>query len=102
MSVSKAVARGAVDDVFATIGKARADGETVQLARYGTFGTRSRPARSGPNPRTGEAVSIHSIDIADRQGGKDVEECRQLWSQGPVNGAPACLPPQTVFERAGG
>ena len=57
--LGKAVAREAVDGVFATIGDAlAANGEEVRVAGFGTFGTRSRPARTGRNPRTGEAVSI--------------------------------------------
>lgn len=56
--LSKGAARDAVDDVFAIIGEALAGGEEVRLPGFGTFGTRSRPARTGRNPRTGEAVSI--------------------------------------------
>ena len=43
--LGKAVAREAVDGVFAIIGEAFADGEEVRIAGFGTFGTRSRPAR---------------------------------------------------------
>ena len=56
--MSKAVAKDAVDGVFAEIGEALADGEEVRIAGFVTFGTRRRPARTGRNPRTGEAVSI--------------------------------------------
>ena len=56
--LSKAMAKEAVDGVFSAIGDALADGEEVRIAGVGTFGTRSRPARTGRNPRTGEAVSV--------------------------------------------
>ena len=56
--LSKSAARDAVDGVFAIIGEAFADGEDVRLPEFETFGTRSRPARTGRNPRTGETVSI--------------------------------------------
>ena len=56
--LSKADAREAVDSVFATIGDALANGEEVRITGFGTFGTRSRAARTGRNPRTGEAVSV--------------------------------------------
>ena len=56
--LSKSAAKEAVDGVFAAIGEALADGEEVRIAGFGTFGMRSRPARTGRNPRTGEAVSI--------------------------------------------
>ena len=58
MGLSKAIAREAVDGVFAAIGEALANGEEVRIAGFGTFGTRSRAARTGRNPGTGEAVSI--------------------------------------------
>ena len=56
--LNKAAARVAVDGVFATIGEALANGEEVRIAGFGSFGTRSRAARTGRNPRTGETVSI--------------------------------------------
>lgn len=56
--LSEAVAREAVDGVFAAISDAFADAERVRIAGFGTFSTRSRPARTGRNPRTRETVSI--------------------------------------------
>ena len=46
--LSKAVAREAVDGVFAAIGDALANGEEVRIVGFGSFGTRSRLARIGP------------------------------------------------------
>ena len=63
VGLSKTVAREAVDGLFAVIGEALANGEEVRIAGFGAFGTRSRPARTGRNPRTGEAVSI-SVSIS--------------------------------------
>ena len=56
--LSKGAARDAVDGVFAIVGEALADGEDVRLPGLGSFGTRTRPARTGRNPRTDEAVSV--------------------------------------------
>ena len=56
--LTKVVAREAVDGVFAAIGDALANGQEVRIAGFGTFGTRSRAARTGRNPRTREAVSV--------------------------------------------
>jgi len=50
--LSKAVAREAVDGVFAAIGDALANGEEVRIAGFGAFGTRSRPARIRPGGRS--------------------------------------------------
>ena len=72
--LSKAVARDGVDGVFAIIGKALADGEEVRIAGFGTFGTRSRPARTGRNPRTGEAVSISASTSPTFKAGKTLKD----------------------------
>ena len=72
--LSKSVAREAVDGVFAAIGDALASGEEVRIARFGTFGTRSRPARSGRNPRTGEAVSIAASTSPTFKAGKTLKD----------------------------
>lgn len=38
--------------------KALADGEKVQLVGFGTFETKTRAAREGRNPKTGETIKI--------------------------------------------
>ena len=72
--MSKAVARDAVDSVFAVIGEALADGEEVRIAGFGTFGTRNRPARTGRNPRTGDAVSIAASTSPTFKAGKTLKD----------------------------
>ena len=73
-SLSKAVAREAVDGVFAVIGDALANGEEVRVPGFGTFGTRSRPARTGRNPRIGEAVSISASTSPTFKAGKTLKD----------------------------
>ena len=72
--LSKLAARKTVDGVFAVIGDALADGEEVRIAGFGTFGTRSRPARTGRNPRTGEAVSISASTSPTFKAGKSLKD----------------------------
>ena len=72
--LSKSAARDAVEGVFAIIGEARADGEDVRLPGFGTLGTRSRPARTGRNPRTGEAVSISASTSPTFKAGKTLKD----------------------------
>ena len=57
-SMSKAGADATVSAVFSTIADALASGETARIAGFGTFSTKSRPARQGRNPRTGESMDI--------------------------------------------
>ena len=55
-SLSKSDAAAAA--VFATTADALARGETVTLAGFGTFSTRSRAALAGRNPATGETIAV--------------------------------------------
>ena len=71
--LSKSAARNAVDSVFVTVGEALAHGEDVWLPGFGTFGTRSRPARNGRNPRTGKAVSISASTSPTFKAGKTLK-----------------------------
>ncbi|MDE0458363.1 MAG: HU family DNA-binding protein [Chromatiales bacterium] len=57
-SLTKASADAAVNAVFSAITDALANGETVTLTGFGTFTVRSREARQGRNPRTGESITI--------------------------------------------
>ena len=68
--VSKAAARDAVDSVFATIGEALANGDEVRIAGFGTFAARTRPARNGRTPRTGEAITISASTSPSFKAGK--------------------------------
>ena len=72
--LSKAEARKAVDGLFAVIGDALADGDEVRVAGFGAFGTRTRPARTGRNPRTGEPVSISASTSPTFKAGKTLKD----------------------------
>ena len=72
--LSKAAAGEAVDGVFAVIGDALAAGDEVRIAGFGIFGTRSRPARTGRNPRTGEPVSISALTSPTFKAGKALKD----------------------------
>ena len=56
---AEAVVKAALETVTATL----AAGEKVQLIGFGTFETRERAARSGKNPRTGEAVKSKASKV---------------------------------------
>ena len=57
-SVTRATADSLVGAVFSAIADVLARDETVAIAGFGKFDVRSRPARHGCNPRTGEPVAI--------------------------------------------
>ena len=74
MGLSKPAAEGAVDTVLTAIGEALAKGEDVRIAGFGTFATRTRRARTGRNPRTGESVSIPASKTPSFKAGKALKE----------------------------
>ncbi len=48
-----------VESVLGHVSDALARGETVKISSFGTFSVRSKAARIGRNPKTGEEVPIH-------------------------------------------
>ncbi len=70
MGLSKSAAEGAVDAVFETIVEALAREEAVRIAGFGTFATRSRSARTGRNPQTGESIAIPASKAPSFKAGK--------------------------------
>jgi DNA-binding protein HU-beta len=56
--VSKMDADIAVTSILGGITRALASGEDVKISGLGTFKVKTREARQGRNPRTGEAVDI--------------------------------------------
>ncbi len=74
MRLSRSAAASAVNAVFETIGEALAKHEEVQIAGFGTFATKHRQARTGRNPRTGEAVSIPASVAPAFRAGKALKE----------------------------
>ena len=63
-----------VATVFDSIIEALADGGRVELRGFGAFSTRSRDARIGRNPRTGEPVSVDAKRVPYFKPGKEMRE----------------------------
>ncbi|GEK21589.1 HU family DNA-binding protein [Cellulomonas xylanilytica] len=61
---SRAAAVAAVDAVLDEITSALAAGERVTLTGFGTFEAAGRAARTGRNPRTGEALEVAATTVA--------------------------------------
>lgn len=56
----KADVKRVVDSVFARITETIRSGEKVNIAGFGAFEVRSKPARKARNPRTGETVDVEA------------------------------------------
>ena len=61
--LSKAAAGRALNAVLDTIVKTVAKKQDVQLIGFGTFKAAKRAARTGKNPRTGEALKIAATTL---------------------------------------
>ena len=64
----------ALDAITACITEALKAGDKVPLVGFGTFEVRTRAARTGHNPRTGETVEIGEKKIPSFKPGKALKD----------------------------
>lgn len=72
--ISKAAAGRALDAAVESIKKALKKGDTVSLVGFGTFKVGKRAARTGRNPRTGEAIKIKAAKVPKFTAGKGLKD----------------------------
>ncbi len=72
--LSKASAGRAVDAAIDAITGALKKGDNVTLVGFGTFTVRSRAARTGRNPRTGEEIQIKASKVPGFKAGKALKD----------------------------
>ena len=63
-----------VATIFDQISEALARGERVELRGFGAFTVKRRDARTGRNPRTGEAVPVDEKAVPFFKAGKELRE----------------------------
>ena len=63
-----------VATVFNEITEALARGDRVELRGFGAFSVKTRDARTGRNPRTGEAVEVPEKTVPFFKAGKELRE----------------------------
>ena len=73
-NLSKADAERAIDALFKVVKAALKSGEDVSLVGFGTFTVRTRAARSGRNPRTGETINIAASKVPAFKAGKALKD----------------------------
>ncbi|HEX5648667.1 MAG TPA: HU family DNA-binding protein [Steroidobacteraceae bacterium] len=73
-SLAKSDAARAVEAVLGSITEAMQKGDAVTLSGFGTFATKSRAARTGRNPRTGEAIEIPASKVPGFKAGKGLKD----------------------------
>jgi DNA-binding protein HU-beta len=73
-ALAKSDAARAVEAVLGSITDSLAKGDAVTLAGFGTFATKERAARTGRNPRTGEAIQIAASKVPGFKAGKGLKD----------------------------
>ena len=74
IDITKADAAKAVDSVVNVITNALKDGDQLNLIGFGSFQVKDRAARTGRNPRTGEAIEIKASKMPTFKAGKALKD----------------------------
>ncbi len=72
--LSKASAGRALDAAIDSITNSMKKGDSVTLVGFGTFTVRSRAAREGRNPQTGETIQIKAAKVPAFKPGKALKD----------------------------
>ncbi len=72
--ISKAAAEKALDGTLNAIRATLKKGSSVTLVGFGTFKVGKRAARTGRNPRTGEAIKIKAARVPRFSAGKALKD----------------------------
>lgn len=72
--LSKKDAEAAITATVAAITEALTQGEKVQLVGFGSFEVKTRAARVGRNPRTGEEIPISEAKLPVFKAGKALKD----------------------------
>ena len=64
----------AVNAVLETVVETLVEGDRVSLVGFGTFEVRDRSARTGVNPKTGEAIEIAACKVPAFKAGKSLKD----------------------------
>lgn len=72
--LTKAEAGRALDAFVKSVTESLRDGDEVALVGFGSFKVRTRPARQGRNPKTGEPIQIEAAKLPVFQAGKALKD----------------------------
>jgi len=78
LGITKLDADKAVDSLIGNITDALKRGERVNISGFGTFALSEREARTGRNPKTGEAIEISARRSAKSKAGKQLKDSLQV------------------------
>lgn len=67
--LSQADAKAALDALIESVTEGLADGDRISLVGFGSWSVEQRDARTGRNPRTGEAIQIAAKKVVKFKAG---------------------------------
>src|SRR5260370_18234307 len=79
VGIAKSAAAETIDAFLATVTNAVVKGDPVQLIGFGSFSTGARAARTGRNPKTGEALQIAASKTSKFTAGKTFKPVRTTY-----------------------
>jgi DNA-binding protein HU-beta len=90
LGMPKIEAEQAVDSLINHITDALKQGDRVNISGFGTFAVSKREARTGRNPKTGEAIEISASRAAKFKPGKQLKDSlNEAGSEGNHASTPA-------------
>lgn len=72
--LTKADATKAVEAFVDSVTRALKNGEQVSIVGFGSFSVKSRAARQGRNPKTGETINIKASRVPGFKAGKALKD----------------------------
>lgn len=72
--ISKASAERSINTLLDAVTSELKQGGTVALVGFGTFSVKSRAARTGRNPKTGEAITIEAQKLPSFKPGQPLRD----------------------------
>lgn len=72
--ISKASAERSINTLLDAVTSELQQGGTVALVGFGTFSVKSRAARTGRNPKTGEAITIEAQKLPSFKPGQHLRD----------------------------
>jgi DNA-binding protein HU-beta len=72
--LSKAAAARAIEAIISAVTNTLKKDDTVTLVGFGTFSVGKRVARTGRNPRTGDAIKIKAAKVPKFKPGKALKD----------------------------
>jgi DNA-binding protein HU-beta len=81
-ALTKRQSEKVLDALMGSIQDALSNGEKITLMGFGTFSAMSRVARTGRNPRTGQALYLPARKTPKFSAGKGLREALRSSSQG--------------------